>query len=82
MGRSAYQKRGKGEHETTMHSLFTHASCVTKFSVFIIKTKAEKLGVSTCTARRQGFASLSMDLRSCRSLPKVQRTDLKIFVEP
>ena len=31
--------------------VLTHASRVTKFSTFIFKTKAEKLGVSTCTAR-------------------------------
>ena len=47
------EKKGRGrECETTTHLIkipvFTHTSRVTKF---IFKTKAEKLGVSTCTAR-------------------------------
>ena len=60
------------ERDTTTHLIkipvFTHASHVTKFSVYILRP-------------RQGqITRLSMDLRLYRSLPRVHRTDLKLFV--
>ena len=61
---------------------FTHIICISKFSMCIVKMKTEKFGVLTCTARCQGFGSISVDLRSYQSLSKVQSTDLKIFMEP
>ena len=50
------RRGGRGEErDTTTHFIkilvFTHASRVTKFSTYIFKMKAEKHGVSTCTAR-------------------------------
>ena len=50
------RRGGRGEERDTTTYLikiqvFTCASRATKFNMFIFKTKAEKLGVSTCTAR-------------------------------
>ena len=61
LDRALVEEGKRREHETTTHLIqipvFTHTSRVTNFGVFIIKVKAEKLGVLTCMARRQDFGA-------------------------
>ena len=58
--------------------IFTHASR----GMLILRQGREAWSFDLYGQMIKGFGSLSVDLRSCRRLLKVQRTELKLFVEP